>query len=43
VESTGPLASLLNLITRAVAKPDPERAKARLNVWPGLFRDLQFL
>lgn len=41
VESTGPLASLLNLITHAVAKLDPERAKARLNVWPGLIRDLQ--
>ncbi|MCU0827439.1 MAG: MurR/RpiR family transcriptional regulator [Tabrizicola sp.] len=41
VESTGPLASLLNLVTHAVAALDPERAKARLNVWPGLIRDLQ--
>jgi DNA-binding MurR/RpiR family transcriptional regulator len=41
VESTGPLASLLNLVTHAVAKIDPKATEARLARWPTLFRDLQ--
>jgi DNA-binding MurR/RpiR family transcriptional regulator len=41
VESTGPLASLLNLVTHAVAKVDPKATEARLARWPALFRDLQ--
>jgi DNA-binding MurR/RpiR family transcriptional regulator len=41
VESTGPLASLLNLVTHAVAALDPDGAKQRLNLWPDLMRDLQ--
>ncbi|MCX8996976.1 MurR/RpiR family transcriptional regulator [Rhizobiaceae bacterium BDR2-2] len=40
VESTGPLASLLNLVTHAVAARDPERAKARLAAWPAMLREL---
>jgi DNA-binding MurR/RpiR family transcriptional regulator len=41
VESTGPLASMLNLVTHAVAKTDPEKTKARLEKWPAFMRDLQ--
>jgi DNA-binding MurR/RpiR family transcriptional regulator len=41
VESTGPLASMLNLVTHAVAKIDPEATEARLARWTGLIRDLQ--
>lgn len=40
VESTGPLASMLNLITHATAARDPERSRARLATWPSLLRDL---
>jgi DNA-binding MurR/RpiR family transcriptional regulator len=40
VESTGPLASMLNLVTHAVAAQDPTAAKERLAQWPGLIRDL---
>ncbi len=40
VESTGPLASLLNLIPHAVAGRDPERTKARLDAWPSKLRRL---
>lgn len=40
VESTGPLASMLNLITHAVAAQSPERSAARLAAWPLLLRDL---
>ena len=40
VESTGPLASLLNLITHAVAEREPERARDRLARWPGILRAL---
>lgn len=40
LESTGPLATILNLITHAVASRDPQKARARLNEWPALMRDL---
>jgi DNA-binding MurR/RpiR family transcriptional regulator len=40
LESTGPLATILNLITHAVAGRDPEKARARLSEWPGVLRDL---
>jgi DNA-binding MurR/RpiR family transcriptional regulator len=40
VESTGPLASMLNLVTHAVAAQDPAATRARLQRWPGLIRDL---
>lgn len=40
VESSGPLASLLSLVTHSVAARDPEAAKARLNAWPTLLREL---
>lgn len=40
VESTGPLASLLNLMLHAVAERDPENAKRRLAAWPGILRRL---
>ncbi len=40
VESSGPLASLLSLVTHSVAARDPETAKARLAAWPALLREL---
>lgn len=40
LESTGPLATILNLITHAVAREDPEKAQARLAQWPALLREL---
>ncbi|PYF08168.1 RpiR family transcriptional regulator [Rhodobacter viridis] len=40
VESSGPLASLLSLVTHSVAAQDPARAKARLAAWPALLREL---
>ncbi|MEO8242708.1 MAG: MurR/RpiR family transcriptional regulator [bacterium] len=40
VESSGPLASLLSLVTHSVAARDPETAKARLAAWPTLLREL---
>jgi DNA-binding MurR/RpiR family transcriptional regulator len=40
VESTGPLASMLNLVTHAVAARAPDRSASRLAAWPGLLRDL---
>ncbi len=41
VESSGPLVSLLGLMTHAVAAKNPDRAKARLAAWPSLLRDLR--
>lgn len=41
VESSGPLVSLLSLITHAVAAKDPERANSRLNEWPELLKKLR--
>lgn len=38
--STGPLATLLNLVTPAVAKRDPGKARKRIGSWPSLLRDL---
>jgi DNA-binding MurR/RpiR family transcriptional regulator len=40
LESTGPLATLLNLTTHAVAGRDPERARRRISAWPAVLRDL---
>lgn len=40
LESTGPLATLLNLIVHAVAGKTPERTRARIDAWTPLFRDL---
>jgi|JI10StandDraft_1071094.scaffolds.fasta_scaffold261171_2 DNA-binding MurR/RpiR family transcriptional regulator len=40
LESTGPLATLLNLVTHAVAGRDPEKARKRLSSWPAFLRDL---
>lgn len=40
LESTGPLATLLNLVTHAVAGRDPDKARARIASWPALLRDL---
>ena len=40
LESTGPLATLLNLVTHAVAGRDPEKARKRLSSWPTFLRDL---
>lgn len=40
LESTGPLATLLNLVTHAVAGRDPEKARQRIGSWPALLRDL---
>jgi DNA-binding MurR/RpiR family transcriptional regulator len=40
LESTGPLATLLNLVTHAVAGRDPEKARQRIASWPSLLRDL---
>ena len=40
LESTGPLATILNLVTHAVAGRDPEKARIRLAEWPGVLRGL---
>lgn len=40
LESTGPIATILNLMTHAVAGRDPEKARTRLADWPGVLRDL---
>lgn len=40
LESTGPLATLLNLVTHAVAAEDPEKARRRVGAWPSVLRDL---
>lgn len=40
LESTGPLATLLNLVTHAVAAEDPEKARRRVGDWPSVLRDL---
>ncbi len=40
LESTGPLATLLNLVTHAVAAVEPEKARARVNAWPSVLREL---
>jgi DNA-binding MurR/RpiR family transcriptional regulator len=40
VESTGPLASILNLITHAVAALDPEGSRKRLAAWYDVLREL---
>ena len=40
LESTGPMATLLNLVTHAVAGRDPEKARQRISAWPTVLRDL---
>ena len=40
LESTGPLATLLNLATHAVAARDPDKARQRISDWPSIMRDL---
>jgi len=40
LESTGPLATLLNLVTHAVAGRDPDKARKRISSWPAVLRDL---
>lgn len=40
LESTGPLATLLNLVTHAVAGRDPAKARKRLADWPVMLREL---
>lgn len=40
LESTGPLATLLNLVTHAVAGRDPDKARQRISSWPSVLRDL---
>ena len=40
LESTGPLATILNLVTHAVAERDPDKARTRLAEWPSVLRDL---
>ena len=40
LESTGPLATLLNLVTHAVAGRDPDKARQRITAWPAVLRDL---
>lgn len=40
VESSGPLASLLSLVTNSVAAQDPEATRARLAAWPSVLREL---
>ena len=38
LESTGPLATLLNLVTHAVAGCDPDKARRRISTWPAVLR-----
>lgn len=40
LESTGPLATLLNLVTHAVAGRAPDKARQRISSWPAVLRDL---
>jgi DNA-binding MurR/RpiR family transcriptional regulator len=40
LESTGPLATLLNLVTHAVAGKDPAKARRRIASWPSVLREL---
>lgn len=40
LESTGPLATLLNLVVHAVASKDPARTRERIDAWPRLYKDL---
>lgn len=40
LESTGPLATLLNLVTHAVAARDLDKARKRISSWPAVLRDL---
>lgn len=40
LESTGPLATLLNLVTHAVAGQDPDKARKRIASWPSVLRGL---
>ncbi|TGD64744.1 MurR/RpiR family transcriptional regulator [Tabrizicola sp. WMC-M-20] len=40
LESTGPLATLLNLVTHAVAARDPDKVRQRISAWPAVLRDL---
>lgn len=40
LESTGPLGTLLNLVTHAVAGRDPDKARRRIASWPAVLRDL---
>ena len=40
LESTGPLGTLLNLVTHAVAGRDPDKARRRIASWPAMLRDL---
>lgn len=40
LESTGPMATLLNLVTHAVAGRDPDKARQRISSWPAVLRDL---
>lgn len=40
IESSGPLTSMLSLILSAVASKDEARAKARLDAWPSVLREL---
>lgn len=40
LESTGPLATLLNLVTHAVAARDPDKVRKRTSAWPVVLRDL---
>ncbi len=40
LESTGPMATLLNLIVHAVAGKDPDRTRERIDAWPRLLKDL---
>jgi DNA-binding MurR/RpiR family transcriptional regulator len=41
LESTGPLATLLNLLLHAVADRDPDKVQARLGKWPAIIRELE--
>lgn len=40
LESTGPLATLLNLFIHAVASKDPARTRERIGAWPAFSRQL---
>lgn len=40
VESSGPLTSLLDLVTNSVAACDPKETKRRLAAWPAILREL---
>ncbi len=40
LESTGPLATLLNLVVHETASHDPKSAKTRMDRWPALLKEL---